>query len=125
MVSVLTRRGTIYCALLVLVLGIVWVLKPHVVVTKSNGRKGLIRDALVSYEAENGRLADSFVEVEPYLEILTRTDCLITQEGKDNYKVEMPLSDGKTYYMGVTYAVDSDGKWERFDVRSTGSKRTR
>jgi hypothetical protein len=54
----------------------------------------------------------------------TRTDCRITQTDKNIYRLDMPVVDGKTYYMDITYRVDPDGILEEYNVRIVSSERS-
>jgi len=122
MVGFVTRRVVIYSFLLGAGIYVLW---PDMVVEVSYPYSRALPKAIATYRAENGQFARSLVDVEPYLEQQTNTDCLITARGGDEYTVEMPLGDGKTYYMDVRYVVNSDGEWENFDGRITDIRRTR
>ncbi len=93
-------------------------------VNVSHAHTRALPKAIATYRAENGQFARSLVDVEPYLEQQTNSECTIRPRGEDEYAVEMPMTDGKTYYMDVKYTVDAEGEWEDFDVRITDVKRT-
>ncbi len=102
-----------------------WILVPDIESNVRHWHTGIIRDAVAAYKAENGRYAASLIEVEPYLEASTRTDCLITEEGPGDYRVVVPLGNGKTHYMHVAYVLTGDGELETLYVQLTDTKRTR
>ena len=111
----------------VLLLGLIcacaWVLIPSVVSCGPSAYASLIRNALAACRQEQGVFPQSFLEVEPFLELSTRTDCRITQNTQDTYRVEMPLSTSRVYDIEVTYRVDCDGLLEKYNVRVVSCKR--
>lgn len=100
-----------------------WTLIPEWTVNYSDPEIRLVRNALASCRLKNNAYPESFLAVEPFLELSTRTDCHIMQSGAEEYRVEMPLVEGKRYYIAVTYAVGPDGTLEKYDVRIVGSDR--
>ena len=120
-----TTRIGVYCGILALGVALLWVLIPSWEVEVSNPDSRLLRDAIMSYQIQTGEFARLLTEVEPFLELLTDTDCVITQENASRYEVIMPIAGGKTYFMQVTYAVGRDGQWEDYNVDITRTVRTR
>ena len=125
MVRVVRSRPVIYSCVLAVICALVWIAVPNIVVDKPDAHVRLLRDAVLTYQVDNGAFPDSLVQAEPYLETATRTDCVIKPDGESRYKVEMPVSGGRTYYMDATYALGSSHEWEVFDVHITDVKRTR
>ncbi len=124
MVSPHIRRFGIGVVLLALLCGTAWILIPEVISCGVDPHKALVRNALFAYRAQAEQFPRSFLDVEQFLEISTRTDCRITQSTEDTYRVEMPLTSGTTYFMDVTYRVSADGNLESYHVRIVGNERS-
>jgi hypothetical protein len=117
MVRVLKHSSVRVAIYLGILCAAAWVLIPEIVVDRSDPYLGLVWKALAANRQQNDGYPRSFLDIEPHIELMTRTDCRITETSPGNYRIDMPLVNGKTYYMDVVYALTPDGDLEKCDVR--------
>ena len=115
----LFRKIVFATAFVILAGGLVWMLIPSMTLPSDDAFGQLPLTALMTCRKDKGCDPRNFGEVEPYLEMITRTDCEIVQTSHENYEVRIPLKDNKIYIVKLTYTVDENGFMEKYDVHST------
>ena len=113
----LTQRVVVYPFLTLLILGGVWMLIPTIVGDRYNPHVGVVRDAIVSYQAVHGRFPSSLVDTTSFLDLQMRSECVITSTGPDRYRVKLARESGRAICLDVTYAATEEGEWETYDAQ--------
>lgn len=108
-------RLLIYCALVALLVGLVWILRSSVGIDRRSPFATLMFSALASYRETHGVFPNSLEDIEPVLEANYGVKVSISRVSKDKYHVEIVTPDGAACKMEVKYVVTSDGVWEDYD----------